>query len=66
VGDRIALGVSPGAPVRLACGPVGLFEAQLGRRENRLAVRIERALPRGGRPGAAGGAATQVTEEAAA
>ncbi|GGG23069.1 flagellar motor switch protein FliM [Caldovatus sediminis] len=65
VGDRIALGVAPGAPVRLACGPVGLFEAQLGRRENRLAVRIERALPRGGRPGAAG-AATQVTEETAA
>ena len=47
VGDRIALGVAPGAPVRLRCGEVGLFEAQLGRRENRLAVRIERELARG-------------------
>ncbi|MBW8271244.1 flagellar motor switch protein FliM [Caldovatus aquaticus] len=56
VGDRIALGVPPGAPVRLACGSVALFEAQLGRRESRLAVRIERALPRegGGRAGRGG------------
>ncbi|HEY4252057.1 MAG TPA: flagellar motor switch protein FliM [Roseomonas sp.] len=44
VGDRIALGVAPGAPVRLRCGDVAMFEAQLGRREERLAVRIEREL----------------------
>ncbi len=40
VGDRIALGVQPGAPVRLRCGEIPLFEAELGRRGNQLAVRI--------------------------
>jgi flagellar motor switch protein FliM len=47
VGDRILLATAPGAPVSLRCGEVALFQAQLGRRENRLAVRIEaaRALP---------------------
>ncbi len=43
-GDRITLGVAPGAPVRLRCGDVALFEGELGRRENRLAVRIGRDL----------------------
>ena len=47
-GDRIALNVAPGAPVRLRCGDVPLFEGQLGRRENRLAVRVERELRRDG------------------
>jgi flagellar motor switch protein FliM len=42
VGDRITLSNPPGSPVRLRCGEVALFEGQLGRRENRLAVRIER------------------------
>ena len=46
VGDRIALGVAPGAPVRLRCGEVPLFEAELGRQEQRLAVRISRELER--------------------
>ncbi len=46
IGDRIALAAPPGAPVRLRCGEVSLFEAQLGRRENRLAVKIERELTR--------------------
>lgn len=46
VGDRIALGVAPGAPVHLRCGEVSLFEAELGRREQRLAVRISRELER--------------------
>jgi flagellar motor switch protein FliM len=45
VGDRIVLAAAPGAPVSLRCGEVELFEAQLGRRENRLAVRIEKARP---------------------
>ncbi|WP_270938336.1 flagellar motor switch protein FliM [Falsiroseomonas oryzae] len=45
VGDRILLASSPGAPVSLRCGDVALFQAQLGRRENRLAVRIETARP---------------------
>ena len=43
-GDRITLGVAPGAPVLLRCGDVALFEGDLGRRENRLAVRIGREL----------------------
>ena len=42
VGDRITLDTRPGSPVRLRCGEVALFEGVLGRRENRLAVRIER------------------------
>ncbi|MDO9500749.1 flagellar motor switch protein FliM [Falsiroseomonas sp.] len=41
VGDRITLSSPPGAPVRLRCGDVALFAGQLGRRENRLAVRID-------------------------
>ena len=45
-GDRITLNVAPGAPVMLRCGEVPLFEAELGRRENRLAVRIGRELRR--------------------
>jgi flagellar motor switch protein FliM len=45
VGDRIVLASPPGAPVQLRCGEVALFEAQLGRRESRLAVRIEKARP---------------------
>jgi flagellar motor switch protein FliM len=43
-GDRIVLNAAPGAPVRLRCGDVPMFEAELGRRENRLAVRIMREL----------------------
>ena len=45
-GDRLMLNVGPGAPVLLRCGDIPLFEAMLGRRENRLAVRIERDLKR--------------------
>jgi flagellar motor switch protein FliM len=43
-GDCIALGAAPGSLVRLRCGDVALFDAELGRRENRLAVRILREL----------------------
>lgn len=43
-GDCIALGAGPGSPVRLRCGDIPLFDAELGRRENRLAVRILREL----------------------
>ncbi len=46
IGDRILLSSPPGAPVRLRCGEVALFDAQLGRRENRLAVRIEQPRPK--------------------
>jgi flagellar motor switch protein FliM len=45
-GDRIMLGVPPGAPVKLACGSVPLFEAMLGRRENKVAVRIDNEIGR--------------------
>ncbi|WP_419898094.1 flagellar motor switch protein FliM [Roseomonas sp. USHLN139] len=48
VGDLITLGVGPGAPVRLRCGDTSLFEGQVGGRKGRLAVRIDRALPRHG------------------
>lgn len=53
-GDRIALGAAPGAPVRLRCGEVALFEAELGRRGNRLAVRIGAELTRVRASGAEG------------
>jgi flagellar motor switch protein FliM len=43
-GDCIPLGAGPGSPVRLRCGDIPLFDAELGRRENRLAVRILREL----------------------
>jgi flagellar motor switch protein FliM len=46
VGDRILLSSMLGAPVRLRCGEIPLFEAELGRRENRLAVRIDQNLLR--------------------
>ncbi|WBV44576.1 flagellar motor switch protein FliM [Pseudoroseomonas cervicalis] len=46
VGDLITLGVGPGAPVRLRCGDTSLFEGQVGGRKGRLAVRIDRAMPR--------------------
>ena len=47
-GDRITLGCAPGAPVRLRCGDVAMFDGELGRRENHLAVRIDRELRRRG------------------
>jgi flagellar motor switch protein FliM len=47
-GDRLLLSCTPGAPVALRCGDVPLFNAQLGRKENRLAVRIETVRPKMG------------------
>ena len=46
VGDQIALGVPPGAPVRLRCGDVPLFEGEMGRKGQRLAVKIDREIER--------------------
>ncbi|NGM21734.1 flagellar motor switch protein FliM [Roseomonas stagni] len=46
VGDQILLNVGPGAPVRLRCGETSLFEGLVGRRNDRLAVRIENVLAR--------------------
>jgi flagellar motor switch protein FliM len=45
-GSRIMLNAVPGAPVQLRCGTTPLFEAKVGRRNNRIAVRIEREAPR--------------------
>lgn len=45
-GSRITLGVGPGTPVALRCGTVPLFEGRIGRRKSRIAVRIERDVPR--------------------
>jgi flagellar motor switch protein FliM len=45
-GSQITLNAAPGAPVTVRCGNVSLFEGRLGQRKNRIAVRIERALPR--------------------
>lgn len=46
VGDRITLGVAPGSPVRLRCGEVPLFEGEMGKNGQRLAVRIGREIER--------------------
>jgi flagellar motor switch protein FliM len=40
-GDRIMLACTPGAPVKLRCGTATLFEGRIGRRKNRVAVRID-------------------------
>ena len=40
-GDRILLACTPGAPVQVRCGTVTLFEGRIGRRKNRVAVRID-------------------------
>ncbi len=45
-GSRILLNAGLDAPVQLRCGTVALFEGKVGRRKNRVAVRIERELPR--------------------
>ncbi len=45
-GSRIVLGATPGGAVEVRCGVTPLFEARLGRRKNRIAVRIEREITR--------------------
>ena len=40
VGSQIVLQAAPGSAVQLRCGTVPLFEARLGRRKHRVAVRI--------------------------
>ena len=45
-GSHIVLNTIIGAPVLIRCGAVPLFEGRVGRRKNRIAVRIERDLPR--------------------
>ncbi len=45
-GDRLVLSTTMGAPVQVRCGTVPLFQAQIGRRKNKVAVRIEGPLER--------------------
>ena len=47
-GDRILLNSPPGASVQVRCGAVALFDARIGRRNTRVAVKIERDIPRAG------------------
>ena len=44
VGSRIILTAPPGSPVQVRCGDVPLFGGRIGRRKNRVAVRIEDAV----------------------
>ena len=41
-GSHLVLGAAPGGTVQLRCGGVALFDGKVGRRKNRVAVRIER------------------------
>ena len=50
-GDRVLLNTSAGASVQVRCGAINLFHAQVGRRKNHVAVRIEAALDRLPLPG---------------
>jgi flagellar motor switch protein FliM len=45
-GSRILLSARPGGIVRLRCGNVALFDGRVGQRKGRLAVRVEREVPR--------------------
>ncbi|HKM63553.1 MAG TPA: flagellar motor switch protein FliM [Acidisphaera sp.] len=45
-GSQIVLNVGRGAAVQMRCGTVPLFEGRVGRRKNRIAVRIEREAAR--------------------
>lgn len=47
VGSRIVLNATVDTPVSLRCGGVPLFQGRMGRRNGRMAVRIERDVPRG-------------------
>ncbi len=41
VGTQIVLSAPPGASVQLRCGSAPLFQARVGRKQNRVAIRIE-------------------------
>jgi len=44
IGSRIILTAGPGASVQVRCGDVPLFEGRIGRRKNKIAVRIGDAI----------------------
>ncbi len=45
-GSQMVLNTALGATVQMRCGAVPLFEGRIGRRKNRVAVRIEGDVPR--------------------
>ncbi len=45
-GSKITLNTGPDAAVVIRCGVVSMFEGKIGRRKNRIAVRIEREVIR--------------------
>src|SRR6185437_14539399 len=45
-GSKITLNTGPDGAVVIRCGSVAMFEGKIGRRKNRIAVRIERELVR--------------------
>ena len=47
-GTKLTLNAQAGAPVQVRCGTIPLFEGRVGRRKNKIAVRMERELPRPG------------------
>ncbi len=45
-GSRLLLNTGPGAPVQVRCGTVVMFEGRIGQKNNNVAVKIERVMPR--------------------
>ena len=45
-GSKITLNTGPDGAVTIRCGSVSMFEGKIGRRKNRIAVRIEREVVR--------------------
>jgi flagellar motor switch protein FliM len=54
-GHRIVLNASAGAIVQIRCGTVHLFDGHVGRRKNRVAVKLDTNLKRGHAAGGPGG-----------
>ena len=48
--DIEALNSTPEVPVKLYCGGVPMFVGQLGRKQGRIAVRVDDPLDRDGQP----------------
>jgi flagellar motor switch protein FliM len=45
-GQRIVLNASVGAAVQIRCGTVHLFDGHVGRRKNRVAVKLDTNMKR--------------------
>ena len=44
IGSQVLLTATPGSTVKLRCGSVALFEGKIGRRKNRVAVKIDQEI----------------------